>query len=149
MRFMGKEEFIEAMAAAKEEEQEKKEHVNMADAAKVSEEVKTAVQTGTGKQITRLVEKRRGRKPESKNISKTDKTKTKTASWQRHIKDSIKALASEGEVKIEQIKSSVEEIETLMLQIEVLDDKIRETEEALKDINGLMERIQTLEDMIK
>lgn len=119
----------------------------MADVAKVSEEVKTAVQTGTGKEITRLVEKKRGRKPGSKNTPKTDKIKPD--GWQRHIKDSIKALASEGEVKIEQIKNSVEEIETLMLQIEVLDDKIRETEEALKDINGLMERIQTLEDMIK
>lgn len=115
---MTKEQFIESMQNAKEEE---KKYVNMADVAKLGEEVKEAVRKGTGKDILQLAEpvKKRGRKPGTKNSIKIP------ASWQESIKASIDMMLAESAEKTKKAAELIREAEELLTQAETLGGMVK------------------------
>lgn len=110
---MTKEQFIESMQNAKEEE---KEYVNMADVAKIGDEVKEAVKKGTGKEITQLAEPaaKRSRKEGNKRRVKAP------AAWQESFRKGIEQMLSESADKIAQAKALLSEAEELVSRAETL-----------------------------
>lgn len=109
---MTKEQFIESMQNAKEEE---KEYVNMADVAKIGDEVKEAVKKGTSKEITQLAE------PTAKRSRKEGKSRIKApAAWQESFRKGIEQMLSESAEKIAQAKALLSEAEELVSRAETL-----------------------------
>ena len=113
---MTKEQFIESIQDAKEEK-----YVNMADVAKIGEEVKEAASNGTGKDILKLAEpvKKRGRKPGTKNSIKIP------ASWQKSIKASIDMMLAESAGKTGEAEKLIEEAEELLTKAETLGGMVK------------------------
>lgn len=105
---MTKEQFIESMQNAKEEE---KEYVNMADVAKIGDEVKK----GTDKEITQLAE------PIAKRSRKEEKSRIKApAAWQESFRKGIEQMLSESADKTAQAKALLSEAEELVSLAETL-----------------------------
>ena len=103
---MTKEQFIESMQNAKEEE---KEYVNMADVAKIGDEVKEAVKKGTGKEITQLADP----------VAKRSRIKA-PAAWQESFRKGIEQMLSESADKTAQAKALLSEAEELVSLAETL-----------------------------